>query len=535
MVKARLGWLTGSILVVTVMALPIIGVLAGLFSPLNDTWRHIQKYLLADYLIQTAILTIGSVTCGIILASLLAWFVTAYRFTGSRFLAVALVMPLAIPPYIGGYTYASMTGYTGPIQVFLRNRVGWTPPPGFLDMMNMRGAIIVFTLFLYPYIYLVVRGFLDRQAGQLVEASRMLGASRTRTYFKVIVPLTRNAVVAGSTLMAFEVLSDYGVVSHFGLNVFTTAIFKSWLGLNDIAAALKLAAILLVVVTAVSMGEKALRGRRSHSYASARVTPLTPVAPTGWRKIVVPLVCWGTFAVALVIPMAQMIWWAFLSWDNIRRTGIFSAFGMTLGVALAGALLTTLCALIVAQHQRIWPTPLSKTLARITVIGYSIPSTVIALSILSIMVWLSEKTPLPLVMTPSLIVLAYLIRYLAVSMQPMESGFERIGTRFTEASRMLGHGPTATLARVDLPMMKTALAGAFLLAFIDMVKELPIVLILRPFNFSTLSTTVFQYANDEQIPESSLASLLIIALAFVPVLLLVARGNTTDKKEHPAP
>ncbi|MFW0178303.1 ABC transporter permease [Rothia sp. P7208] len=315
--KARIGWLTGSSLIVCVMALPILGVLMGLFSPVNDTWRHIQQYLLADYLVETALLTISSVLCGIILASTLAWFVTAYQFPGRKFLSVALVMPLAIPPYIGGYTYVSLTGYTGPIHIFFREHLGWTPPPGFLDIQNIYGAIFVFTLFLYPYIYLVVRSFLDRQAGQLLEASRMLGASRTYTYFRVILPLTRNAVVAGATLMAFEVLSDYGVVSHFGLNVFTTAILKAWLGFNDVAPGLKLAAILLIVVTSVSMGEKALRGRRSYAYASAQVTPIQAVALDRWRKIVVPTLCWGTFIVALVIPVGQIVYWAVLSWDNI--------------------------------------------------------------------------------------------------------------------------------------------------------------------------------------------------------------------------
>ncbi|AZA12472.1 ABC transporter permease [Corynebacterium choanae] len=531
--KAQMPWLIASIVIVLAMMLPLIGILTGILTPVNDTWRHIQHYLLADYIRQTAILLVGSLSAGIIIASLLAWFVTAYEFPGRKFLSFALVLPLAIPPYIAGYTYVSMTGYTGPLQVFLRDHLGITLPPGFLDLQNMGGAIAIFTLFLYPYIYLVVRAFLDRQAGQLLEAARVLGASKTTAYLQVIAPLTRNAVVAGATLMAFEVLSDYGVVSYFGLQVFTTAIFKAWLGLTDMAAALKLAAILLVVVTLVSVGEKALRGGASYAYASPRVTPLRRSRPHGVGKILIPGFCWLIFAVSLIIPVAQMLWWAVLSLDNIRLTGIWTAVANSVIVAGCGALVATICAMIVAQHQRLWPSRLARLLARITVMGYSVPSTVIALSIVSLLVWISTTFGAPLTLTPAVIVLAYVIRYLAVSMQSIESGCERIGIRYHEAARTSGDTPAQALWRVDLPMMRSATIGAFLLAFIDMVKELPIVLIVRPFNFATLSTTVFQYANDEQIPESALPSLMIIALACIPVALLVARETTTGDQQPP--
>lgn len=529
----RTPWAVASVLIVTIMALPLLVVLSSFFTRSTDTWVHIRDYLLVDYLRNSAVLVGLTVVFGICLASALAWVVTAYDFPGRRFLAVALVLPLAIPPYVGGYTYAAMVSYTGFIQVFCRNVLDWSPPPGLFDLQNMGGAVFVFTIFLYPYIYLVIRGFLDRQANQLVEASVMLGASRLRTYWTVVAPLTRNAVIAGATLMAFEVLSDYGLASYFGLKVFTTAVFTSWLGYRDMNSALRLAAILLLVVTALSAGEKAIRGARSHSYTGSTLSPLRRHKLLGWKLVAVLLLCWSVLGLGLFIPLAQMLYWAILSLPHIRLEGLGHAFLTSLWLGLAAASITTLCALIVAQHQRLWPNTWSRLLARLTVTGYSIPSTVIALSVLSIVVWLSQKTGWNLLSTPAVIVLVYAIRYLAVSMQSVESGLERVSLRLHESSSLLGRGPLATTLRIDVPLMKTAIIGGFLLAFMDMVKELPLVLIVRPFNLSTLSTRVFEYAYDEKIPESSLASLLIVILALIPITMVLAFQSKEKSVESP--
>ncbi|WP_151529348.1 MULTISPECIES: iron ABC transporter permease [Corynebacterium] len=525
--RGQAPWLLLSLTVVALMLLPLLGILSGLLSPVSDTWRHIQNTLLLGYIKETTIVVIGvlAITCS--LASALAWFITATEFPGRRFLSIALVVPLAIPPYIGGYTYVAMTSYTGTIQVFARERLGIDIPPSLMDIQNVPGAIVMFSLFLYPYVYLVVRAFLDRQAGGLIEASRVLGAGPIRTYFQIILPLTRNAVIAGATLVAFEVLSDYGLSQYFGLNVFTTAIFKSWLGFQDVNSALKLAGNLLLVVTIISVGEKVMRGSRSAAYSSGRVTPITRRTLQGPTKWLVMLLSWGTLAFALLIPVAQMAYWAILSLPNIRTEGMLEDAITTVWVAGIGAALTTVFAVIVANNQRLWPSRTSRFLARITVMGYSVPSTVIALAILSVALWIDSHSPLQLMLSPTIVIVAYVIRYLAVSMQSVESGFERTGVRFHESARMLGTGPTRAFFRVDMPMISTALVGAFLLAFIDMVKELAIVLILRPFNFSTLATRVFEYANDEKIPESSLASLMIVLIAALPLLVLLWRQKTT--------
>ncbi len=508
------------------MVLPLGVVLASLFAPVSEAWQHIRQHLLLSYVGNTLLLLGGTLLTTVIVGSALAWFVTAYDFPGKNWLVVGLVLPIAIPPYIGASTYASIVSYTGPIQVFFRN-IGYPVPPGLLDIMNIPGAIAIFTLFLYPYVYLVIRGFLHLQASQLVEAATMLGDTRSRLYWRVILPLTRPAIVAGGTLVAFEVLSDYGVVSYFGLQVFTTAIFKSWQGFFDITAALKLSAFLMITVTAIVVIEKMLRGQHRYSYASPRIRPLSPVPADGPRRTVIIATTYGVFSFAIIIPLAQMIYWALVSWQNIDLSPLLQAWWTSLWLGIAGATLTTFFAVVILNHRRLWPGKISSLFARIAILGYSIPSTVIALAILSITVFISQTSGTVLQVTPPLVVIAYLVRYLAVGMQNVDSGFERIGTRYNESSRLLGSGPWATLFRVDIPMLRAALAGGFLLAFIDIVKELPIVLILRPFNFTTLSTTVFQYANDEMIPESSLASLLIITMTIIPTAIVMSSNLRT--------
>ncbi|PIE21724.1 MAG: hypothetical protein CSA64_00520 [Arachnia propionica] len=523
----RSSWFLGSLLIAAVVALPLGAVLWGLLAPATDAWRHIQDTLLLRYIGNTLWLLLGSLAGAVAVGSALAWFVTAYDFPGRRWLTVGLVLPIAIPPYIGASTYASIVGYTGPIQVWLR-RLSIEVPPGSLDIMNTPGAIAIFTLFLYPYVYLVVRGFLHLQAGQLVEAAAMLGSSRAELYWRIVLPLTRPAVVAGGTLVAFEVLSDYGVVSYYGLHVFSTAIFKSWQGLHDISSAMKLSALLLVVVTLVLVGERTLRGSGRYSYASPRIRPLAVVPATGLRRVLIVVITHGVFWSAIIIPVAQMIYWAVVSWHSIDLKPLAGAWWTSLWLGLVGAALTTVFAVIVTNHRRLWPDWASAMFSRIAALGYSIPSTVIALSILSIFVGIEAVTGKTLVLSPVVVVLAYLVRYLAVSLQSVESGFERIGKRYTESARMLGNGPWRALLRVDAPLLRAALLGAFLLSFIDIVKELPIVLILRPFNFTTLSTTVFQYAHDEMIPESSLASLLIIVLTIIPTAIIMGRRVRSD-------
>lgn len=528
--RKRFAWLLGSTVVFLAIVLPNFDILRHLFAEPSKIWAHIQAHLLKDYILSSLGLVFGTVLASAILASMLAWFLTVYEFPGRKVLSLALILPIAIPPYIGGYTYAGIVGYTGPIQRFMRDVLSITPPPGFLDIMHQGGAIFVFTLFLYPYIYVILQAFYDRQAAQIIEAGRVLGASKTRIYWQLILPLSRNALIAGGTLVAFEVLSDYGLVSYFGVEAFSTAIFKAWQGYNDIHSALKLSAMLLIMVLTLTGLERATRGRRHSGFASTRVRPYQAKPIHGLRKLGVFVVVYGVLFVALIFPLAQMAYWSVLSYQNIRLDGLGQMITNTLFLGVTAASLCTFFALIVANHRRLFPGFVSRFIARISMLGYSIPGAVIGITVLLFFIDLDKILPFRLSLSLTPILLAYLIRYLAVSLQNIDSGFEKIGMSFHESSRVLGHGSWSTFFFVDLPMMRLPLLYAFLLAFVDIVKELTVVLILRPFNFYTLATKVFEYAHDEMIPESSVASLLIVLISAIPVVLL--HGLQTLKKEN---
>lgn len=502
------------------IVLPNFDIIRRLFQPPGENWGHITEYLLKDSVVNSAVMLFFTILISAFTASLLAWFVTVYEFPGKTFLSLGLLLPIAIPPYIGAYTYAGMLGYTGVIQRFLRGVLHLSVSPQYFDIMNLPGAIFIFSIFLYPYTYVVVRSFLHRQSAGIIESGKLLGHSMTSIYFKIILPMARNAIVAGSTLVAFETLSDFGVVSYFGVHVFSTAIFKSWMSFGDVDSALRLSAIFLLGIITIVSVEKMTRKKIPGSFSSAKVRPITPMRLKGLKKAAVLFFVYVIFSLGFVIPLVQIILWTIYSLKNVRFLELHTMIFNTIVLAGFSALLITVAAIIIANYHRFYKNVLSSWFVRFAVIGYSIPSTVIAITVLLFVIDIDTLFSTHLYQTLVMIILAYLIRYLAVAYQNIESGFGKIGIRFAESSRVLGRGRLYTLIHIDLPMIKAGLAGAFLLVFIDIVKELPIVLILRPFNFATLSTKVFEYAHDEMIPESSVASLLIICISVLPVVLL---------------
>ncbi len=514
------GWALGSALIAAMIALPNLDIVRHLFLPANDNWAHIAKYLLKDAALNSAVMLCGTILLSASIASLLAWFVTVYDFPGKSFLSLGLLLPIAIPPYIGAYTYAGMLGYTGSIQRFLREVLHLSVKQSWFDIMNMRGAIFIFTVFLYPYTYIVLRTFLHQQSAGIIESGKLLGHSMGSIYSRIILPLTRNALIAGSTLVAFETLSDYGVVSYFGLPVLSTSIFKSWLSFNDIDSALRLSAIFLAGIAAAVTLEKRTRKNIPRSYFSAQVRHITPMKITGWKKTCVMLFVYLVFALGFMIPVLQIILWSIYSLKNVRFLELHRILWNTVSLAAFTAVLITFSALLIANFHRLFKSRISAVFTRIALLGYSIPSSIVAITVLLFFLDIDALFSTRLNQTLAMLILAYLIRYSAVAYQNMETGFEKIGRRFHESSRVLGKNRLKTLIQVDLPMMKAGLIGALSLVFVDIVKELPILLILRPFNFNTLSTKVFEYAHDEMIPESSVASLMIIVISTLPVIFL---------------
>ncbi|WP_404353706.1 ABC transporter permease [Exiguobacterium aurantiacum] len=532
------GWAILSFIALLFIVLPGVVVLVELFAPVNDNWQHIREYLLPTYVRNTLFIMLATGLLTTIIGTSLAWFVTVYDFPFRKFFKWALILPLAIPPYIGGYTYHGILNYTGVIQTTLRNEFGITVDQTYFNIMTIQGTVFIFTLFLYPYIYTITRAFLHNQSSSMIENARILGRGSWDIFFTVVIPISRVAIIGGVSLVLMEVLNDYGVVKYFGIQTFSTAIFSTWFGMKDTSSALKLAGTLMILVIAILTMERLVRGRKQFSYATTKVKPLKPRQLTGWHRYAVFGYVATIFAVAFLIPFVQLVAWTVLTFEQVFTAEFFRLVWNTVSVAFIATVIILVFALIIANYTRLFPSNMTRVISKVTTLGYSIPGAAIAIAVITLFLLLDEwvlNVALALDLgqtfvfrtTLIMLIFAYVIRFLAIGYNSIESGFEKVGKSFTEASRMLGWGTVQTFFRVDIPMIKGAIMSAFILVFIDIMKELPLTLFLQPFNFSTLATQAFKYVSDEKIHEAALASIVIVLMSG---LLIFVFHKVLDKE-----
>lgn len=532
------GWAILSFIALVFIVLPGVVVLVELFAPVNENWQHIREYLLPTYVRNTLFIMLATGLLTTVIGTSLAWFVTVYDFPFRRFFKWALILPLAIPPYIGAYTYHGILNYTGVIQTTLRNEFGITVDQTYFNIMTIQGTVFIFTLFLYPYIYTITRAFLHNQSSSMIENARILGRGSWDIFFTVVIPISRVAIIGGVSLVLMEVLNDYGVVKYFGIQTFSTAIFSTWFGMKDTSSALKLAGTLMILVIAILTMERLVRGRKQFSYATTKVKPLKPRQLTGWHRYAVFGYVATIFAVAFLIPFVQLVAWTVLTFEQVFTAEFFRLVWNTVSVAFIATMIILVFALIIANYTRLFPSNMTRVISKVTTLGYSIPGAAIAIAVITLFLLLDEwvlNVALALDLgqtfvfrtTLIMLIFAYVIRFLAIGYNSIESGFEKVGKSFTEASRMLGWGTVQTFFRVDIPMIKGAIMSAFILVFIDIMKELPLTLFLQPFNFSTLATQAFKYVSDEKIHEAALASIVIVLMSG---LLIFVFHKVLDKE-----
>ncbi|MBS4190635.1 iron ABC transporter permease [Bacillus sp. FJAT-49705] len=530
------SWWMISIIGAAVILLPILFIFFSLFQEPNENWFQIREYLLKTYVANTVILVLLTGIFTAILGVSLAWLVAAYDFPLKRFFRWGLLLPLAIPPYIAAYTYKTMFSYTGVIQTTLRNQFNYQIDPEILSISSLRGAIFIFTFFLFPYVYIMTKAFLESQSSSFFENARLLGRKPISIFVKVVLPLSRPAIVAGAVLVIYEVLSDYGVTSYFGIHTISTAIFQTWFGMYDIDSAMRLAAWLMVIILGMFILERLLRQRRRY-HLNNKSRPLVPMKLKGFKAAAAFAYCSIVFLIGFLIPLIQLIAWAKLTFSKVWDETFITLFFQTIFVAAIATVLILFLSVVVANVCRRHTTG-SYILAKLTTTGYSIPGAIIAIGVLAMFITLDKwLAPLysyiglgdaPLILSLSLVMLivGYVIRFMATGFNAVEVGYEKIGTKFSEASRLLGFGMTKTFFKVDLPLIKGALVSGFILTFVEICKELPLALLLRPFNFDTLATKTHQYAKDELIHEASISSLMIIGISILSVVVF----QMIDKK-----
>ncbi len=527
---SKASWPIASVLIAALVGLPILLLTTSILSPSTDVWRQQWDTRLPGQLADTAILLTGVSVSSLVLGSGLAWLTSAYRFPGSRLFSWLLIAPLAMPSYVLGFVTLSVFGFTGPIQNGWRDVFGqeaWFPP-----VDSMGGAIVVFTLVLYPYVYLLGRAALADQAGTAYDAARSLGATPLEAARRVVIPLLRPALAAGVAVVAMETLTDFGTVQYFSIDTVSVGVFRIWRGTFDLDAASEFATLVLAVALIIIGIERGLRGRARFGQAAGEAAGIAPRELSGLRSWAATSICGLVVLVAFVAPTAQLVTWAVSEATGSRGTPLFGRFFefLTNSVILA-ALTCLLCitfAIVITNASRFTPTRLNRFAARVTAIGYAVPGPVVAIAVVLALVGIDgvlESVQLGLpgaVATGSLIGLVYAqtVRFLAPGLTAIEAGIDQVPDEVTAAARSLGARPRSIVGRIHLPLARTSVITGIVLVAVDVLKELPIVLLLRPIGFDTLSVWTFNLATESRFEQAALPAIAIIGVALIPVGIL---------------
>ena len=523
-----------AVLVAMLAGLPVASVGLNIFvGGTSATWSHLASTVLPEYILNSLWLCVG-VGIGVgTLGVTTAWLTAMHDFPGRRFFEWALVLPLAMPAYVMAYVYTDFLQFVGPLQTALRETFGWEHGDyWFPDIRSLPGAIMMFVCVLYPYIYLLVRtAFLERASGML-EAARTLGMGPWRAFFAVSLPLARPAIVAGVALALMETLADYGTVAYFAVNTFTTGIYRAWFSLGDRVAAAQLAAMLLSFVLFLLMAERISRGRARYHNTTGRNRPMAGARLRGFSALLAFVGCLLPLLLGFLLPAALLLKMALTDGDAQFGERFLLLSRNSFLLAGVTAAIGVLLALLMAYGARLSKNTLASSLNRLVGLGYAVPGAVIAVGVLIPVTrldnwlsgqwqhWFGSNPGLLLTGGIAALVYAYLVRFLAVALHTVETSLAKITPNMDDAARSLGLGQGATLRRVHAPLLRGSLLTAGLLVFVDVMKELPATLVMRPFNFDTLATQVYTLASDERLAEASTASLAIVAVGLLPLIAL---------------
>ena len=530
-------WSLGALAIAIMVLMPISAVVWFAFHPTDNIWPHLIATTLPRYVTNTAVLMISVGAVAATVGTGAAWFVVMYKFPGRQWLQWALLMPLAVPAYVGAYALVDFFEYAGPIQTALRATFGWTNSQDYwFPAIRTRGAaVIVLSAALYPYVYILARAAFREQSGAGYEVARALGAGPFARFWRVGFPLARPAVAAGVAVVMMETVNDFGTVDYFAVQTLTTGIFSVWLQGGNLGGAAQLATCVLTIVIILVTLEKLSR-RKSRFFASARnARPVVPVALSGVRGSVATVLCLIPVLVGFVLPVAVLASHA-VDATEWAAADLHKAITRTVIVAGLAAILTVLGGVFMVYGVRLSGRRLPALLMPVTAIGYAAPGAVLALGILVPLAafdnWFADGVlaitgydpGLLLTGTGAALVLAYVVRFFAIAQGTADAALGRVSPSLPMAARSLGRSAGGTLRAVHLPLVRASIGSALLLVFVDAVKELPATLLLRPFNFDTLATRVHAKASLENIAEAAPAALMITLIGLAAVALL-ARAN----------
>ena len=526
-------WVVLTIVIALIMSLPVLVVGSAIFQPLNENWQHLKEFLLAEYITNSLILMVG-VSFGVLTMGVItAWLTSMCEFPHRRLFSWLLLLPLAIPAYIIAYTYTGLLDFAGPVQTLIRDWTGWgIRDYWFPEVRSIGGAIAMLSLVLYPYVYMMARAAFLEQSVCALEASRTLGSTPLNGFFRVALPLARPAIVTGLSLALMETLADFGTVQYFGIGTFTTGIFRTWFGVGDGTTASQLAAMMLVFVFALIILERWSRKRAKFHHTSQKYAAIKRFQLKGKMAFFAWIVCLLPVLFGFIIPALQLLYWVFTTAEETIDASFFSLTINSMLLAISASVIAVSIALLLAYGRRLYKAPVIRTGVTIASLGYAVPGTVIAVGVMTPFAlidnavdgWMREtfdiSTGLILSGTIFALLFAYTVRFLAVSVNAIESGLGKIKPTMDDAGRSMGLSPLAVLRQIHLPLMRGTVLTALLLVFVDVLKELPATLILRPFNFNTLAVRAHEMAADERLADAAAPALMIVLVGILPVILL---------------
>ncbi|MCA1297655.1 ABC transporter permease [Stappia indica] len=528
-VLLAIGFLMAALTLLPILALVVIAV-----QPTGEVWTHLLGTVLPSSLITTGLLMLGVGAITLVVGVGTAWLVTMCRFPGRALFDWALLIPLAVPTYIIAYTYVEILDYTGPVQGALRALFGFKTSRDywFPEIRSLGGAIFVMGFVLYPYVYLTTRASFLLQSACALDVSRTLGAGPMRLFFVVALPLARPAIVVGLSLALMECLNDIGAVTFFGVNTMTFSVYDTWIHRSSLAGAAQLACGMLAIVFLLLWAERYARRKQRFHITTSRYLALPSYQLTGPRAGLAILACALPVLLGFVLPAALLVDYASRRLDELFDPALMAAVGNSLVLSITAALLTVAIGILLTYAQRIQHNPATQLFGRVASIGYAIPGTVLAVGILIPLAAFDNfidgfsrsvfgvGTGLIMLGSGAALIYAYMVRFLAVAHGQIEGGFGKVTPHLDMAARTLGRNSVRTLFEVHLPLIRPILLTAVLLAFVDCMKELPATILLRPFNFETLATTVYNAASREAFAEGAVPALVIVLVGLAPAVLL---------------
>ena len=528
------SWAAIAVLAASLLAIPLLAVAWIALSATDSIWPHLVATVLPRALGNTALLLAGAGMLALVIGTATAWLITMFRFPGRATADRMLVLPLAIPVYIVAYAYVELLDFAGPVQSALRSAFGVQSVFAHIvpDFRSLGGAITLFAIVLYPYVYLSARASFIQQSVCALEVARTLGRSASGAFWAVALPLARPALAAGVALVMMECLNDLGAVQYLGVETLSASIYATWTQRSNLPGAAQLALVLLMFVFALLAGERAARGDAAFHATTGRFRAIPFETLYGWRGIAALVAVFVPVILGFAIPFAVLLIHALAHVRDIDSTGFLVSARNSLMLAGLASTAAVILALLFGHAARLQKSPATRFAARISALGYALPGTVLAIGLMATLAafdnavdgWMRARFGVStgLMLSGSLfaVTLALVVRFLAVALGTIESGLSRISPNIDAAAKTLGAGSASALRRIHLPILKPAIGAAALLVFVDAMKELPATLLLRPFNFETLATRIYGLAAAEQFEEAAVGAVAIVAIGLIPALLL---------------